>query len=340
MAAADRQTILKEVIGRHPGISKTDLQNRVQDHMAKDTASKELTDLEKDCKITVRREGKKMRYFLRDAEEDRLNKDLAAALDGYVKDLCTMKEEMETYPYDLLNAFNNEIPQQRDNLMRLKKRLEDELKFEHTVEDVMRDYDEMYGNIAKSLGMFQRPVDYNTERKIHECMTTMSRLLRQKATRQFKLRAKRKLYGKSKTRDLLTREIDQLDSDIYKILDRAAELNSKMSFLKKAKPHEFRGPTAPRPVRRLQRAEELRAEFQGLVEEALSAKTEIQDGEIERWQDAEVGLNRIMEQLSDMKGGLAETEEAVIKSYIDADLYRQQKELSSLVEETLEMYRS
>lgn len=340
MAAADRQTILMGAIGRHPGISKTDLQNRVHDHMAKDTASKELADLEKDCKITVRREGKRVRYFPRDAEEDRLNEDLAAALDGYVKDLCTMKEEMETYPYYLLNAFNNEIPRRKDSLMRLKKRLEDELKFEHTVEDVMRYYDEMYSDIAESLGMFQRRVDRNTEGKIHKCMTAMSGHLRQKATRQFELRTKRNSYGKSKTRDSLTKEIDQLGLDIDEILVRVSDLRSKMSYLKRIKPDELWGSFAPQPVRWLQRVGEERTRFQSLVEKALNAKTEMQDDDIEHWQDAEAGLIRIMEQLSDMKGGLAKTEEAVIKSYIDADLYKQQKELYSLVEDTLEMYRS
>ena len=339
MAVADREAILKEVVGRHPGIPKTDLQNRVQGYMAKDTASKMLEDLVKDGKVIRRKDGKKVRYFLRDALEDRLNKDLAAALDGYVKDLSAMKDEMETYPYDLLNVFNTEIPRQRDNLMRLKKRLEDELKFEHTVEDVMRDYDEMYGDIAKSLGMFQRLVDDNTKRKINECMTAMSGHLRQKATRQFELRTKRKSLGTGKTRDSLTKEINQLDLGIEEILVRAADLRSKLAYLKSRKPDELWGSFAPEPVRRLQCVGEERTRFQRLVEKALNAKIDMHDGEIEHWQDAEAELIRIMEQLSDMKSGLAKTEEVVIKSYIDADLYKQQKELSSLVEKTLEMYR-
>lgn len=340
MAAADRQTILEEAIGRHPGINTTDLQNRVKDHMAKDTAAKALEDLVKGGKVIKRQEGKNVRHFLRDAEEDRLNKDLTAALDDYVKDLSAMKGEMETYPYDLLNAFNNEIPRQRDNLMRLKKRLEGELKFEHTVEDVMREHDEMRHNIAELLMIRQGLVDYDASSKIYKCLAAMSDRLRQKATRQFELRTERKPLGKCKKRDSLTKEIKQLDSDIYAILKRTAELSSKTLFLKKAKPHELWGPLPPQPVRRLQRAEELRAEFQGLVEEVLSAKTEMRGDELERWQNAEDGLIRMREQLSNMKNGLAETEEAVIKSYIDADLYEQQKELYSLVENTLEMYRS
>ena len=339
MATADRKAVLKEVIGRHPGISKTDLQKRVKDDMSKDTASKELADLEKSGEIIVRKEGKKTRYFPRDSEEDRLNEDLAAALDGYVEELCSMKEGMGTYPYDLLNAFNNEIFRQRDNLMRLKKRLEDELKFEHTVEDVMRDYNEMHSDIVKSLRISHRLVDDSTGRKIHECMEAMSSRLRQKTTRLFELRTSRKSYGKGKTRDSLTKEINQLDLDVDKILGHAADLQIKLEALKKRKHDELWGPFAPRPVYWLQRVEEGRAKFQSLVEEALDTKAKMQGGEIEPWLDAEVGLNRIMGQLSDIKGGLAETEEVVIKSYINADLYKHQKELSSLVEKTLEMYR-
>lgn len=335
MATADRKAVLKEEIGRQPGIFKTVLQKRVKDHMSKDTASKELDDLEKDGEIIVRKEGKKTRYFLRDAEEDRLNGDLAAALDGYVEELHAMKKEMKTYPYDLLNEFNNEISRQKDKLMRLKKRREDELKFEHAVEDVMRDYNEIRGDIAESLGMFQRLVDGDTERKIRECTEAMSRRLRQKATRRFKLRIKRKSYGKSKTRDTLTEEIDQLDSEVYEILEHAADLHSKLTRLKSIAPYEFRGSLAPHPVRWLQYVEKGRTEFQSLVKEALDAKTET-----DHWRDVEAVLNRITEQLSDMKGGLAETKEGVIKSYMDANLYKRQKELSLLVEETFEMYRS
>ena len=339
MATADRKAVLKEVIGRHPGISKTDLQKRVEGDMTKDTASKELTDLEKDGEIIVRREGKKLRHFLREAEECRLNEDLAAALDGYVEELRAMKEGMGTYPYDLLNAFNNEISRQRDSLMRLKKRLEDELKFEHTVEDVMRDYNEIRDDIAESLGMFQRLVDGDTERKMRECLEAMSGHLRQKATRRFKLRTKRKSYGKGKTRDSLTEEIDRLDSEVCEILEHAADLHTKLARLKSIAPYELRGSLAPHPVRWLQYVEEGRTKFQSLVKEALDAKTETHDDETERWRDAEARLNRITEQLSDMEGGLAETKEAVIKSYMDANLYKRQKELSLLVEETLEMYR-
>lgn len=339
MATADRKAVLKEVIGRHPSIYKTNLQKRVKDHMSKDTASGELEDLEKDGEIIVRKEGKKTRYFLRDAEEDRLNGDLAAALDGYVEELRAMKEEMKTYPYDLLNEFNNEISRQKDKLIRLKKRRVDELKFEHAVEDVMREYNEIRSDIADSLGMFQRLVDGDTERKIHECTEAMSRRLRQKATKRFELRTRRKSYGKSKTRDSLTEEIDQLDSEICEILEHAADLHSKLARLKSIAPHELRGSLAPHPVRWLQYVEEGRAKFQSLVEEALDAKTETHGDETERWRDAETRLNRITEHLSDMKGGLAETKEAVIKSYMDANLYKRQKELSLLVEETLEMYR-
>lgn len=340
MVAVDRKAILKEAIGRYPGISKTDLLKRVKDAMAKDTASRELADLEKDGKIIMRREGKKNRYFLRDAEEDRLNEDLAAALDGYVKELCAMKEEMGTYPYDLLNAFNNKIPEQRDELIRFKKRLEDELKFEHTVEDVMRDYNEIWSNVVKSLGIFQRLVDDNTGKKIRECMDVMSRRLKQKATTQFELRTKRKSLGKSKKRDSLTEEIEQLDSDIYKILVHAADLQYKLAHLKRITPYELSGAFAPHPVRWLQHVEEGRTKFQSLVEKALNAKTEGQDDEMKLWRDAEAGLKWITEQLSNMKGRLAKTEEAVITSYMDADLYKKQKELSLLVDEILEMYRS
>lgn len=340
MVVVDRKTILKEVIGRHPGIYKTDLLKRVKDAMAKDTASRELADLEKNGKIIMRREGKKNRYFPRDAEEDRLNEDLAAALDCYVKELCAMKEEMGTYPYDLLNAFNNKIPKQRDELMRLKKRLEDELKFEHTVEDVMRYYNEICSDVVKSLRILQGLVDGNTERKIHECMDVMLRRLKQKATTQFELRTKRNSLGKSKKRDSLTEEIDHLDSDIDKILGHAADLQYKLAHLKSITPDELSGVFAPHPVRWLQHVEEGRTKFQSLVEKALNAKTEVQDDEMKLWRDAETGLNWITEQLSNMKGRLAKTEEAVITSYMDADLYKQQKELSLLVDETLEMYRS
>ena len=339
MATVDRKAVLKGVMGRHPGISKTDLQKRVKDHMTKNTASKELADLEKDGEITVRKEGKKLRHFLREAEEDRLNEDLAAALDGYVEELRAMKGEMETYSYDLLNAFNNEIPRQRDHLMQLKKGLEDEMKFEHTVEDVMRDYNEMYGDIADSLGMFRGLVDGDTDRKIHECMTAMSGHLMQKATRRFESRTKRESCGTSKTRDSLTKEIDQLGSDMDKILGRAADLKFKLADIKRIKPRELRHPLAPRPVRWLQRVEEGRTGFQSLVEDALNAKAKTQDDETERWRDAEAGLNRIMGQLSDMKDGLAKTEEAVIKSYIDADLHKQQKWLQRVEEGRAEFQR-
>lgn len=340
MEPTDRESILKEEIDRDPGISTTDLQNRVQGYMAKDTASKILGDLVGDGKIIQRKEGKKIRYFPLDAEEGELNKSLAAALDVYVKDLCAMKDEMKTYPYDLLNMLNNTIPRQREELMRRKKGLEDDMKFEHTVKDIMRVHSEICDDIYKSLGMFQKLVDDDTERKIRECLTVMSSRLRQNATRRFELINKRKHYGKSETRYSLTEEIDNLTSDMDKIQDRTAELDVKLRYLKRAKPRELWGPLAPQPVYQLQRVEEERTRLQGLVEEALNAKANLQGDELEHWQKAEDGLIRIREQLSDMKDGLAEAQEVVIASYIDADLYEQQKKLYSLVEETFETYRS
>lgn len=340
METANRKDTLKEVIDRHPGISKTKLQNHVKDYMAKDTASKELVYLVEDREIIERKEGKKVRYYPRDAQEDRLNKDLAAALNGYVKDLCTMKDEVNTYPYDLLNAFNHEIPRQRDELILLKKRLENKLKFEHAVEDVMREYNEMHGGIHELLQMSQRRVDDDTTTKIHECMNVMSSRLRQKTTKQFGLRTERKSLGKSKKRDSLTKEIKQLDSDIYEILECANDLQRKLEHLNSKDLHpQLRGPLAPLPVRKLQHVEKSRADLQKLVKEALITKTKMQSREMEHWRNAEAGLTNIMEQLSDMKDSLDETTEAVIKSYIDADLYKQQKELFSLVNKTLEIYR-
>ena len=339
MESTNRETILKEMIDRYPGISTTSLQNRVRKVMAKDTASKMLEDLVNDHKIIRRKEGKAIRYFPLDAEEERLNKDLAAALDGYVKDLCAMKEEMTTYPYDLLNAFNNEIPRQRDSLARLKSKLEGELKFEHAVEDLMRDYSEMHGYISKLLWTHQRIVDDDTRLKVQKCMWNMSVHLKQKATRQLELRKQRTSYGKSEKRDSLTKEIDQLDLDINKILERAADLQFKLQYIKENKPNELWGPFAPQPVDWLQRIEESRMNCQRLIERALEAKTSMQEDDLEHWQGAEAGLNRVREQLSDIKRGLVETEDAVIKSYIGADLHKHQKELSLLVEEILETYR-
>lgn len=340
MAAAGREAILEAAIGMHPGISKTDLQMFVEDDMAKATASRALGDLVKAGKIIERKEGRRIRYYPQYAAEDGLNEDLVVALDGYVEELCALKEGAGTYPYDLLNAFNNKIRQQRDDLTRLKKRLEDELKFEHAVEDTMRDYNEMYGDIVEPLGIFRRLVDDDTRRKIHECMTAMSGRLRQKATKQFELRTKRKSLGKGETRDSLTKEIKQLDSDMDEIFERASNLQLKISRLKSRKGDDrLWGPFAPTPVRWLQRVEEGRTRFQSLVEEALAAKTKVQDDGPEHWQYAEDGLTRVRGQLSDMKGILAETEEVAIKSYIDAELYERQKELSSLVDETLETYR-
>lgn len=339
MAAADREAILEEAIGRHPGISTTDLQRLVKNDMAKVTASKVIGDLVKADKIIKKEDGKKIRYYPQYAAEGGLNKDLAAALDGYVEDLCSMKDGVETYPYELLNAFNNEIRRQRDNLTRLKKRLEDELKFEHAVEDTMLYYDEMYADIVEPLGMLRRLVDDDTGRKIHECMTAMSGRLRQKATRQFELRTKRKSLGKGEARDSLTEEIKQLDLDIEEILVRADDLRRKVSYLKSRKANKLRGPFTPIPVHWLRHVEKGRARFQSLVEEALNAKAEMRDDGPRHWRDAEAGLARVREQLSDMKCVLAETEEAVVKSYMDADRYKRLKELSSLVDEILEAYR-
>ena len=340
METTNRKEILKEVIDRYPGISKTKLQNRVTRNMAKDTASKKLEDLVKSSEIIKRKEGRNVRYYPRDVQEDRLNKDLAAALNGYVKVLCAIKEDMDTYPYDLLNAFNHEIPRQRDELIRLKKRLEDELKFEHAVEDVMREYNEMCGGIRKLLRMSQRRVDDDTTMKIRECMSAMSNRLRQKTTKRFELKTKKKPLGKSKKRDSLTEEIKQLDSDIYKILECADDLQRKLERLNSKDIHpELRGPLAPLPVHKLQYVEKSRADLQELVEDALIPKTKMQSSEMKHWRDAEAGLTNIMKQLSDMKDSLDKTTEAVIKSYIDADLYKQQKELFSLVDKTLEMYR-
>lgn len=339
MESAYRESILKEAIGRNPGIYKTDLQKLVQGDMAKDTSSKMLGTLVEDGKIVERQEGKKIRYFPRDAAEDGLSESLAAALDGYVKDLCAMKGELGTYPYYLLNVFNNEIPRQRDDLMRLKKRLEDELRFEHTVEDVMREHDRMHNSIAELLGMRHKLVDHDTRSKIYKCVAAMSSRLRQMATKRFELIKKRKSYGKGETRDSLNEEIARLDSDIGKILDQTADLHTKIRYLRNVKPRELWGTFPPQPVRWLQRVEKERTSLQSLVEEALDAKTEMQGDDLERWQDAETGLVRIRGQLSDMKNGLAETEEVVTKLYIGADLYEQQKELYSLVDAMCEMYR-
>lgn len=338
MAAAGRESILKEAIGRNPGISKTDLLERVKDDMAKPTASKALGYLVKSGEVIEMNEGKKVRHYLRDAEEEGLGEDLTAALDGYVEDLRSMKDGVEAYPYDLLNAFNNEIRRQRDNLSRLKKRLEDELKFEHAVEDVMREYGEMRGDVVESLSTLRGLVDYGTERRIHECLEAMSGRLMEKAKKQFELRTKRKSHGKGEKRDSLTEEIKQLGSDIDKILDLMLDLRHDLEYLS-PKSHEWRGPPAPQTVGWLRHVEKGRAGFQRLVEEALNAKDEMRGDGPEHWPDAEAGLTRIVEQLSDMKDVLAETEEAVVKSYMDADRYKRLKELSSLVDETLEAYR-
>lgn len=198
MESADRESIIKDMIDRYPGISTTNLQKCVEGRMSKDTASKAIKNLAEDGKIIMRKEGKKILHFPRDAADDKVGKDLAAVLDGYVKDLCAIKKEIGTYPYDLLNAFHNEIHQRRDNLIRWKKEMEDRLKLEYNVDDVMHYYNEMQYDIAESVRKYEALVNYI---KIHECLMAMSSHLRKKATRKFELITKRKSLGKGEKRD-------------------------------------------------------------------------------------------------------------------------------------------
>lgn len=332
MESVDRESIIKEMIDRCPGISTTNLQKCVEGRMSKDTASKAIKNLAEDGKIIMRRDGKKILHFPRDAADDKVGKDLAAVLDGYVKDLCTMKEEIGTYPYDLLNAFHNEIHRQRDNLIRRKKEIEDRLKLEYNVDDVMHYYNEMQHDIAKSVRKYEAFADHE---KIYECLAAMSGHLRKNVTKKFELIKKRKSLGKSEKRDSLTEEIHQLDSDVDDILLRVSDLQIKADL--NLDRYKSRGLYAPRLVRKLEYMEEKRAELQSMVEEVLNPKI-AQDDEIKHWKLVEDGLIHARKRLLDMKDELAKTKDNVVSSYIGADRQKRLKELSLLVEKSLEMY--
>ena len=136
-------------------------------------------------------------------------------------------------------------------------------------------------------------------------------------------------------RDLLTKEIARLDSDVDDILVRVSDLRIKADL--KVDRYELRGLYAPRLVRKLEYMEEKRTEFQSIVEDVLNSKTIAQD-EIKHWKRAEDGLIHTRKRLLDMKSALAKTKDDVVVSYIGADLQKRLKELSLLVEKILEMY--
>ena len=332
MESADRESIVKEMIDKHPGISTTNLQKCVQGHMSKDTASKAIKNLAENDRIIRRKEGKKVLHYPHDAADDEVGKDLAAVLDDYVKDLCAMREGIETYPYDLLNAFHNEIHRQRDNLVRRKKEIEDRLKLEYNVDDVMHYYDEMQHDIVKSVRKYGEFADHI---KIHECLRTMSDHLRKKTKRKFELIKERQSWGKGKKRDSLTKEIDQLGSDIDDILIHASDLQTRADL--NPSRQGWRGLYAPPLVRKLEYMEEKRAEFQNMVGEVLNPKI-AQDDEIKHWKLVEDGLIHTRKRLLDMKDELAKTKDNVIASYIGTERQKRLKEVSLLVAKILEMY--
>ena len=149
MSEQKRKDGIKRQIESQPGISHTDLLERVKNDMAKPTATKIIEQLLEDREITFRKDGKKKRYHPVEPDQKSLGKDFS----GNMKRLRSMLEVLEgdftSYPYEVQIWVNRDILDKLDSFgPKIKQHLEESDHY-YGVDSCVDDYGRLCAEISK-----------------------------------------------------------------------------------------------------------------------------------------------------------------------------------------------
>ena len=332
MDISDKESIIMQVVEEDPGINKTNLAGRVKNHMSKDTAAKAIERLVEKGDIIQRREGKAMRHFPYEADDKKLKENLADVLDRQIKNLSDVKDELPTYTYDLLNALHNKISYQSDELKRAKESWENELKFEHGIEDYKHQYKTYRGDVQKLLA--KNLVDYPIRNRINMCLKIMQCRVGNSARKRFGLIKQREKYGRGEKRKSLSERIAKLDEDIDEWFFYTSQLYHKLEWMGRTKSGESPNPFGPQPMWMLNSVKQDRKQFQNKVEEVLNdAGKRYADGP-EYWRVAESALKNMTTQLTSMENDLVKAEKALHEAFMESISDEQGRELYQFIVKT------
>ena len=332
MDMSDKESIIMQVVEEDPGINKTNLAGRVKDHMSKDTAAKAIERLVERGDIIQRREGKAMRHFPYEADEKKLKENLADVLGRQIKNLLNIQDELPTYTYEILNTLHNKISRQSEDLNWTKERLENELKFEHSVDDYVHEY-KMYRDDVRKMAA-KNLVDFHTRHRICKCLEIMQYRVGKNARKRFELIKQREKYGRGEKRKSLSERIAKLDEDIGEWFFYTSQLWHKLESMGRTKSGESPNPFGPQPMWMLNRVNQDRKQFQNKVEEVLNdAGKRYADGP-EYWRVAESALKNVATQLTSMENDLVKAEKALHEAFMESISDEQGRELYQFIVKT------
>lgn len=328
MDEQERRTVIMAEIDRQPGISKTDLANRLSGKIARNTVFHMLNELVNEQEIIARKYGKRIRYSSVEATEADARKSLAVTIDAYVKDLSAIRKDLLTYPYDLLTRLDHRLINGKADVMTLKKTILDELESEYAVDDVMRDYNESHDKIRILLTKTRVSEDISNRTKkylcaAYQCMYAV-------VSGQHSLKNQRKNYGKGEKRNSLSEKIKQfaqieekLFSHTHKILINAEDIQRYMS-------DETPWWDQHQLVYYIQGVERSRGSFKKTVEETLDRMNKIRTHEHVS-DEVELMFQKTLNRLENMKAELLETQEDLDQLYKAALTNQAERELHSAI---------
>ena len=344
MSEQKRKDGIKRQIESQPGISHTDLLERVKNDMANSTAAKIIEQLLDDREITFRKDGKKKRYHPAEPDQKSLEKDFSGNMKRLRRMLEALEDDFTSYPYEVQNWVNRDILDTLDSLGRRIRRHLEEHDHYYGVDSCVDDYGRLCAEISKLMPSMRGDLKHMVMGYIND--TGSVGLLHQIASKASELRRQREPLGGGPKRAGMSEKIDRLDKMINALFIHADAILAKSRELQKVRkqerlPDEYDEHELARPIRYV---EKRRRDFQTTVQSLQKRVAELNDGKTGGDQAARLnedpGLTDLIKQLESIKTNLDDAGKMLERQYrntfadeIEQELYTEIKKAEEHVKD-------
>ncbi len=344
MDEREREDRIKRQIESQPGISHTDLLERVKNDMAKSTAAGIIKRLLDDEEITFRKDGGKKRYYPAEPDQKSLEKDFSGNMKRLRRRLETLEDDFTSYPYEVQIWVNRDILDKLDSLgPKFKQRLEEHKRY-YGVDSRVDDYGRLCAEISKLMSSMRGDLKHMVMGYISD--TGSVGLLRRIASKASELRRRREPLGSGPKRAGMSEKIKRLDQMIDTLFMHADEIRVKSRKLQKVRkqerlPAEYGDHELAQSIRYV---EERRCDFQTEVQNLQRRVAELNGGKTGGDQAARLkedpGLTDVIRQLESIKTNLDDTGKMLERQYrntfadkIEQEMYTEIKKAEEYVKD-------
>ena len=344
MSEQKRKDGIKKQIESQPGISHTDLLERVKNDMAQSTAAKIIEQLLDGGEITFRKEGRKKRYHPAEPDQKSLEKDFAGSMKRLRRMLETLEDDFTSYPYEVQIWVNRGILDKLDSLGRRIRRHLEEHDHYYGVDRCADDYGRLCAEISKLMPSMRGDLKHGVTRCMDD--TWSVGLLHKIASKASELRRQREPLGGGPKRAGMSEEIKRLDKMINTLFIHVGNILSKSQELQKVRKQE----RPPREygehelARHILFVEERRRDFQTTVQSLQKRAAELNGGKTGGDQAARLkedpGLTDVIRQLESIKTNLDDAGKMLERQYrntfedeIEQEVYTEIKKAEEYVKD-------